>query len=363
MWLQKKKKDWFFIEFASEVHLVLQDILFIYKNFIHWNISKILISVLSILLGIICALPFILVTVIGAFIDPVPWLNMLWAENISQEVLLRWLAWHPYWIVLIIFLSTISTVFFLLGSSYGSFLLARLSGKYVQRKRLEYKKNLYFSFVHLKVYIAIISWNALYLMAPILIWGGCIFFLYLIYNIWYMTFTWLSYSLLWLTIILIAALSYMCYRLGFSYFIAAQEKKSTPPLPAKSYVDTSIALTGWKSFWKFLFLAMAYFIILSPFNIIEEKLTVEIANMRDAYAYKSENLGTIDATQMQYYEYITKEYEAYSKEDLLDKVTLYSRFKIVHFFLTYFLFGWLFLLIITSFYYRILLKNELTSLS
>jgi len=57
--------------------LIFSDVAFTYKNFLHWNFSKILSFLVSILLGLTIALPIIVLVVIVAFIDPINWIQVL----------------------------------------------------------------------------------------------------------------------------------------------------------------------------------------------------------------------------------------------------------------------------------------------
>jgi hypothetical protein len=47
----------FFTEFSKELKHIFKDIVFVYRHFFHWFVSKVCISVWSIALGIIIALP------------------------------------------------------------------------------------------------------------------------------------------------------------------------------------------------------------------------------------------------------------------------------------------------------------------
>jgi len=56
---------------------IFSDVLFLYKNFIHWNLSKICINIASFLLGIVLALPFFLLLLFLMWIDPLVWSDLL----------------------------------------------------------------------------------------------------------------------------------------------------------------------------------------------------------------------------------------------------------------------------------------------
>lgn len=149
----------------------------------------------------------------------------------------------------------------------------------------------------------------------------------------------------------------MMYRILFGYIILAHEKDSSEIKRAKTYLHASCTLTAGRNFWKFLFVAILYSLALSPFRMTEDYLRETTTAMRDALAYKTKLIENIDAEDMPYYEYITKEYESYGNDQLIEKIILFSRLRILYFFLSYFLFGGLFILIISSFYARVLDKK------
>jgi len=67
-------KDMLFIE---KSRLVIEDIILLYRNFIHWNISKLIIALWGFVLGMIMSIPFFVVVLILASIDPIDWTQIL----------------------------------------------------------------------------------------------------------------------------------------------------------------------------------------------------------------------------------------------------------------------------------------------
>lgn len=351
------KKSSFFLEFQWELSHIFKDILFAYRNFFHWAISKLCISIWSNILGILIAIPFIILVIVFGFIDPIDWLRLFSSLEIQDSVFLEALAVHPFWFIFMILLTCTGILAFLLSWSYFLLLNARLALKYVERKKLDYKKNLYFSPQHILKFIELISWNFLYLLAPVMIWCGGIFFIYMLYNTQQIWFTTLSYSLLWTTIILIFALLYVSYRILFWYIILAQEKDSAHVHKARKYLYNSIDITQGRNIWKFFFVLILYSIIMTPFRMGEDYIQSNITGMKDTLAYKTKVIETIDAEDMPYYEYITKEYETYTNEELIDSIVMFSRVRIIYFIFSYFVFWGLFTLLMTSFYLRVLQKD------
>jgi len=80
--------------------------------------------------------------------------------------------------------------------------------------------------------------------------------------------------------------------------------------------------------------------------------------MSTAVAYKSELIENIEAEDVKYFEYITKKYKSNTSEELLDKISLYTKLSFFVYFLRYFLFGGIGVLLLSSFYYHVLLRKK-----
>lgn len=339
---------------------IISDIIYLYKNFIHWNISKILISIWSILLGFIIVVPIFIIAIIIWSIDPIQWRELLsfvlsWSDisyNIVWEI-----AMHPYWLVSMVFLIVIGVFLFLLASGYSLLLQANLSLHYLKGKQLKYKKNLYFSVSYISIFMSIICWNFMYLLSPVLVWVGVIFFTYLFFNIGFITLEVLSILIAIATVILILLLVYLVYRIIFWYVLLAQDSKKKKLLSWREYLQKSIKITKWNSFWKFLFICIAYSLILLPFTSFDAHLERESLYLKDTMIYNSWIIDTIEPNQVRYYEYITAEYSSLSNDEISNKIELYYILRIILFFLTYLLFSGLFIHILVSFYIRILRKK------
>ncbi len=358
---KKKKKTWFFSAFSSELILIFRDVLFAYKNFIHWSISRLYISSWSLLLGIIVALPMFLLWITLGFIDAIDWLDIVKASvsNTDPEYLkfLGGIASYPYSLVAMIFIMTTSALFFLLAGTYSLFLNARLSLKYIEAKKLDYAKNLYFSRKYIVAFLALISWNMVYILVFISIWLSFLLLLYIMYNIGFLGFESLSLIAFWLSLLFLWLMSYVIYRILFGYIILADTWKKHDIKPARYYIKKSMKLTSGKSYWKFLVIMLLYFIILSPFKSIDVYLTNQLNYMKDTIAFRSGLIETVEPKEVKYYEYITAEYAEFADNKIIERIVLFSRIKLLYFFISYFLFTGLFVLIMSSYYKRVLNKK------
>jgi len=344
--------------FMSQIVSVLHDIITVYKNFIHWNISKILISLWSFTLWVIISLPVFITVIIVWFIDPIEWsqiiIYILSGSDISYQIIGD-IAMHPYNLVFMVFLIMVSTCLFLLWSSYSLFLKAKLSLGYIKWKKLAYAKNSYFHRWYIVRYIGIMSWNFTYILAPIIIWAGLIFFMYLFYNI---GFIWIHGLSIWVaiyTIILIVCELYLIYRLIFGYILLSDDSHKKELHGSLYYVKKSIEITKWKSFFKFLIFYIVFVLLISPTTILDNHLEQQWSLMRDTMVYNSWLLQNLDSEQIQYYEYISREYNDLSSEELASKLNSITTLRFVLYFTSYLIISGIFVLLLSSFYRRILL--------
>lgn len=360
LWFKKHEKQWFFSEFLTELQLILWDILFVYKNFIHWAFSKICISIWGIIIGTFVSFPFFISAVIVAMIDPIDWNSIiryaLSGGDISLEIIAS-LAQNPYWFIVVILLLWASVLGFFLGSSYALLLHAYLALHYIKRKKLPFKENLYFSRIHIKTMLSLLCWNVVYIIAPFFIGFSIVLGLYLLHQELELISYWVfSVLTMGVTIIFVVILAYVIYRILFWYSLLAAEKVSKIHA-ARRYIEKSIKITKGKVFFKFLLILGMFFIVMSPFNAIDNYLERKVIILRDTYVYKSWALGNISAQQREYYEFITQEYKDSSLEAIANKAQLTYIMQILYFFFSYFAFGGLLVVIIVSFYKRVLIKK------
>ena len=70
----------------KKLPLMISDVLILYKNFIHWNISKVLIALCSFLLGVLLAIPFFLVAFVVSLLGPIDWGELIGNLALGQSV-------------------------------------------------------------------------------------------------------------------------------------------------------------------------------------------------------------------------------------------------------------------------------------
>jgi len=357
---KKAKKKAFFPHLKKQSFQIFTDVLTAYKNLLHWCISKIIISCWSITLGVIAMLPFLIFAVIIWFIDPISWSEIMayilsWSD-VSYEIV-ESVALHPYWLLFMTIILVVCIFFFLLASSYNLLLLSNLSLNYVNWKKIAFKKNLYFDTRYITRFMWILCWNIMYLLAPITIWVGIVFFMYFFFNIGFISFNTLSFLVALYSFVLILSIIYLIYRIIFWYIILADDSKKKHLGTSRSYVKKSIDLTSWGNFFRFFIMCIVYSILMLPFTAIGTYYEDQSWYMRDTLIYKSGLLENLEPNEIQYYEYISKEYTDLSNEEITTKLQMYGYIQIILYFIWYFLFSGLFILMLCSFYKRVLIKK------
>jgi hypothetical protein len=355
---KNSKKDRVKWVFLSNIISVINDMIFVYKNFLHWNISKVLISLWCFILWIIISLPIFIIAIIVWLFDPIDWSEIAayvlsWSDVSYQ--LIWGIALHPYNLVFMVFLILVWVCLFLLWSSYWLFLKSELSLAYVKWKKLKYSKNYYFNRAYIVRHIWIMCWSFTYLLAPIIIWVGLVFFTYLFYNIGFIWFNGLSLWMWFYTAILIALEIYLIYRIIFWYVLLADDSKKKDLQNSLYYVKKSIEITKWKSFFKFVVFYVFFVLLIAPTTLLDDYLEEQGWMMRNTMLYNSWLIENLEPEELQRYEYISREYSHLNLEQLESRLDSLATLRFILYFVSYLLLSGIFVLLLTSFYRRVLL--------
>ena len=182
-----------------------------------------------------------------------------------------------------------------------------------------------------------------------------VFFMYLFYNIWFLGFDALSVWIGFYTFILICTEIYLLYRVTFGYILLADDSKKKHLENSLFYVKKSIEITKWKSFFKFIVFYVLFVLLVTPTTLMDNYLERQGDLMRDAMVYNSGLLQNLEPEQVQYYEYISKEYNDLSSEELNSKLSSIATLRFLLYIVSYLLVSGIFVLLATSFYKRVLL--------
>lgn len=238
---------------------VFQNIVLLYRNFLHWNISKICIFLYANIVGFVVSIPFVGIIVYQYFAS----YSTLGLSVSAQEFLLNNIGT----IIITILLLLCIIMIFISTYTYGNFLLQNVYKSYLVGEKLPYTKNLYFSGKHFRAYIGILGWIGLYLLAPIMV--GIIliipFGLLARASIGLSPFIAGVISLVFFIGLLIW-FTYLVIRMIFAYCILLY---SDEVLKAKIYICESFRMTK-KKVWKILFLLLPFLVVIGILGTIAQ---------------------------------------------------------------------------------------------
>ncbi len=236
---------------------IFQNIILIYRNFFHWNISKICIFLYANIVGFVVSIPFVGIIVYQYFSH----YSALGLSVSAQEFLLNNIGT----VILTILLLLCIIIIFISTYTYGNFLLQNVYKSYLVGEKLPYTKNLYFSGKHFRAYIGILGWMGLYLLAPIMVGIILIIPFGIMANMSFGLSPFIAgvISLVFFTGLLIWFI-YLTIRMIFAYYILLY---SDEVLKAKTYISESFRMTK-KKVWKIIFLILPFLIVLGMIGMI-----------------------------------------------------------------------------------------------
>jgi len=343
------------VTFFDLLKKICVDISFLYKNFLHWNISKILILIASFLVWALLSLPFFLLMWILALIDPIDWSSIFASDiNIYMNIA-QYLTIHPFYLLAEFILFIIGITFLFLWMSYQIILESNLYLHYFKKEKLPFKNNYYFDASKVSTYFGILGWIMIYLLLPIIVLIISFLVLFLIYKFLFVPEMILSAWVFIALVICFIWFLYLSYRLSFSYLVFLDRDNTAEKQKPKSYVKKSLSLTSWKVFFKFLPIVIIFTILLAPMNIIGASIENNINDIRNYFWYKSGQIQMVDDSDRFEYEYLQSLFVEDTDEELIwDLQFLYTQ-QVIFTVLAFLFIGWLFTMIMTSFYKRALI--------
>ncbi|MDD5770076.1 MAG: hypothetical protein PHE25_03845 [Candidatus Gracilibacteria bacterium] len=264
---------------------VFLDLILLYKNFIHWIISKVLIHIFGILLGVLLGLPFLIILILFIFFDPINWKDIVLNYISSGTLGLNILSEFYNNIFILLFEGIITffgILFFILGYSYKSISFYKLSLDYLKGEKTPYFKNIYFNFAIIFRYLRITFFVILILLIPIIIFIISFFILVFIFggidNIYILsnagqgqTF---SIVLGIIALICILIFVYLAYRISFTYIILIDGEVNNYEKKALFYIKESFKISnGFIKLLKFIFFLIVFTIIMIPFDYLGDYIS------------------------------------------------------------------------------------------
>lgn len=265
---------------------IFKDLLLVYKNFLHWNISKILIYVTVTILAILFFSPFLLINIVIWYLDPINW----------KEVLFWMTSWTMLWyeaytsffenmsvfiIQSVIFITWVAMIF--LAFSYKTILFSKLNLSYIEWEKMWYKLWNYLNWKLLWAYFWIVGWMGLFLFIPIALF--LVIFALLVFSYGWLDSvvqisSWInSFWIISLILFIVTVLSfiYLSYRLTFSLVNVVDNDRFPEVLKStRIYIKDSCEISKWLKFFKFLLFILIFFIIILPFSYIQDNLIVDV---------------------------------------------------------------------------------------
>lgn len=356
------------------IKTIFNDVLFLYKNFIHWNISKIFISISSFVLWIITSLPFFLVLIFIMWLDPIAWRSIFSNSDVNLSLdALRMIQDNIVFVFFEGIILVLGIGIFLLASSYKIILQLYLTRNYLKNKLLPYKENIYFNKASFLSYIKVVWWQWLYILVPIGISIGIIFFFFLI-SVFLVSVGWnikdgasflpfvntpLFYVLSALLFVCLLIFFYLIYKMSFSFFILV-DKIESQKNTAIEIVKKSFSLTHWyKIFLTIASTFVIFWFIMLPFFWISAYLEDETKNMSDYinFSHKQEQ-QKIDENDLSELEDLKILYSAMSLWAVEKRLTLFNWIQGVYSFFIFLVFSGYMEMVSYSLYNNFLNKQK-----
>lgn len=356
---------------------ILWNTILLYRNFIHWNASKIIYYVYGIIVWVVLALPFLALAGLS-----------IWLSDMSVAIVTDFLLYgsggvefvgtlfsSPFASIAALCMLVFAALALGIGVSYGEYLLYGLNLSYIKWKKLKlFSKKRFLNRNLLQKYIALVAWMLLALFIPLVLYAVIVWIIVL--GFWWIEAlnnylilhpsNIVSISLLILFIIVIGVCVWLVYRLSFAFLLLIDSKASkTSALKylKKSYVMTS----GWKKPFRFFIVLLLTLLAFSPVLYIGESLQNKQADM---HAYSdfivveqemgsealAQELITSNPQAYELYTLLQLEYGSPSIEELSQavmKLNWYNNIYLLFYFLS--LYGVMHM-VFTSFYIHCLKK-------
>ncbi len=349
--------------FGWQLKQIFWDVGYLYKSFLHWNAGKILIYIWSFVIWVLCALPFLVIAVIFGYIDPIAWQEIIWSGMRGQVAVenpletFQTIIDHPFWFSLQLILISVASLFFLFGTSYGTYLLARLSDSYVDREKYALGRIMRLNKSSLRTFIGVISWNSFFLLMPVISWVVIITFLAMFWESGVLSENWALGLMTGTTIIAVLGGLYLLYRLFFSVIILAHSSETGPFEKSLSYVKESMSLTRNRGFWKFVAVLIIFSLLTAPARMVGTYIGRQMEDMETTFLYNSGVVQVTDPETSEYMRYISQKFADYSSEELQERYRDFSIYLFVYVLIYMLVLSGLPTMVVVSFYRRVLLAD------
>lgn len=348
---------------------IFLDISKIYINFIHWNISKVAISIWSFLLWLLLALPFIVLLIVLYFsFNLSVYFNSIYLDSSSLFSLMEKqpLLFSVFTITLLL-----AWLFMLFWYSYRKVLFAKLNFEYLDDKKLAYTKNNYFDFKLIIKYVKVISLVSFFSLIPVFIF--LLLFIVIFFIFWWSAwveaiiatnslnlFTIISFTLF---LVCLLFFIFIVYRLFFSIIILADSKNYKSDEKAFFYLKESYSKTKKLNvLWKFILTLFLLLIVIIPLSSVLDYYSNSLNDINKYMQYQSlsdEQKKQVDESSESYYfNNLKLDYLNKSNQELKELESTYKYLSYLFITLNLLLIFWLYEMAIVSFYKHQIIKKH-----
>lgn len=357
-WKKKKKQD-FFTQFSFEFKQIVKDMILPYRNFFHWLISKIIINIVAFLIWVTLALPFVVLWVFLALIDPIPWWDFIVYQVRGFDPLPEVLSYASMFIfpfVIMTLLMIWAFIAFIIWNAYSNVLFVPLYRSYMNWEKLGFSKNLQVEFVRIRYFTKIAFIQLSILILPVII--AWIFVLILV-NQWrqeIIGFEAFSLLVLPILLILIFIISYILFRILFSVIIFADtSSKSIQKHSAMHFIKKSLKLTrGFGNYIKFLFVLFTIYILTYPLTAITDRVVEDRDRLAQTIEYRALYVDDSELALNSRIREIALDYENLNDQELRANFRWAQILALLFWIIWFMLFSWIYTMMFVSFYTRVL---------
>ncbi len=240
--------------YRQNVSYILWNISLLYKNYIHWSFSKLVIYIYWWLLAIVASMPFLAIMIYllyqTSWIIKPEWISTYFTNGSIDYWIVTALLQHPFLIGFAILILIMLFVVFISSFMYAYILQQKIYMAYLEWKKLPYISKNFFNWRLMLKYLWVIFWIAAYLLIPLGLAVLYILILFLLSKIealkpfiyWENLVVWIFQMIVFASFFIYFI--YMALRLSFSYICLLYSTDSKRK--AHSYIKESLAITKWK---------------------------------------------------------------------------------------------------------------------
>lgn len=330
------------------------DVIWLYKNLLHWNISKIMIFLYATFIWFLSIVPFAIIFYIFSLFSWVPFSDFI--NSVINSVFMTSLFWNLIYLL--------SLLAYSISYFFSFILFIKLYNWYLEWTKIPYLNKSYLDYKLYLKYVLLTLLGLLIFILPIFFFLVIIFVLVLLFG-WVDATTNLvlwNYSNLFsiislvVFILLLVKLYYLFYRFVFSYFILVDKRFEN--LSIKEILKKSYDITKWyKKFLKTTLIFLLSFSIYLPFSIVSTYISWNYSDLNNYAEYlnlKPEDQVTMKWINTYLYEWLEQKFAWKDNEVINSMQTRYYIYlKFFNIFEFIFIF-WVFTMILNSVYSRLI---------